>query len=82
MVENKPIYGHKVIIKCRCPALYQLCVNQKEVVIKDVENAVFLAFLYYIYTDNLQCDKVLLPQLTKVHIAIFLFADLKVRRTI
>jgi hypothetical protein len=65
-VENKPIFAHKVILKCRCPALYQICAKEKEVLIKDFENAVFLAFLYYIYTDQLHCDRSLLPQLTKV----------------
>lgn len=64
IVESKTIYGHSCILKYRCPALLPTG-NSKDIVIRDVEHAVFLEILTYLYTDNIECDKALLPKIIK-----------------
>ena len=67
MIENKPIFAHKVIIKHRSPILFNYGNNNsKEIIIKDIEHVVFHSFLLYLYTDLLQCDKSLYSKLKDV----------------
>lgn len=62
VVEGKPVYAHRVILHYRCPALPQ---SPKEIIIREIEHQVFLAFLTYLYTDSLQCEKSLIPKLVQ-----------------
>jgi hypothetical protein len=61
---DKILYGHKIIVSCRCPQLAkQIPFDKKDVYLNDVEYAPFLAYLHYLYTDTIKCESTLIPKL-------------------
>jgi len=65
VVQDRPIYAHRIIIMCRCPQL--LISESKEIYVKDMEHSVFLNFVHYLYTDTIppNTDKASIQKLVK-----------------
>jgi len=63
-VADKKVFAHRVIIHARDPVLATETPN-KDNVIQGVDYSVFVAYLFYLYTDQVQCDKTALPKLMK-----------------
>jgi len=65
VVQDKPIYAHRIIIMCRRPQL--LHSESKEIYVKDMEFSVFLCFVHYLYTDTVppNSEKSTLQKLVK-----------------
>lgn len=71
-VQGRAIYGHQVIVFSRCPHLYRIALMltrfagrapHGEIVIDNVEYQVFLALMYYLYTDHLKVPSHLVDKL-------------------
>jgi hypothetical protein len=62
-IQGRAIYAHQVIVYSRCQHLYRISLMltrfagrspHDDIVIDDVEYHVFLALMYYLYTDHLK----------------------------